>query len=311
MYILIGIFFYYFFTFTFHYSSCKKRIKNSAFLIPVFSIFSIWIIHFYKNISILYFSISLNVFIYLFSTYLLSPRNSNKSKCKFFLMLILSPDLLAATRAKSILKEIHKTSSDFFKAKYILYWNYFNFCCGIIFYIILSIYVHLINSETIFIYNKYILYILFAFLVTRCYSRAFELIFAFYKDITDSKRKNPLLKSNRRISLATKSYVEVIFNFATVNFFAAFLCYKDINLNLGNLFSIYYNSPYDNAFDFLGTNSSINLNPFSILLRSFGNNTFTDVRLDSFFSVLQILTTLVLVLFALAGYLNNKGDNPI
>ncbi|MGL4867916.1 MAG: hypothetical protein ACRC4S_04555, partial [Cetobacterium sp.] len=48
---------------------------------------------------------------------------------------------------------------------------------------------------------------------------------------------------------------------------------------------------------------------WDILLKSIGTTTITDVTLNSFFSIIQVFTTLILVFFGLAGYLNNKGDN--
>ncbi|MHA5060182.1 hypothetical protein [Cetobacterium somerae] len=143
------------------------------------------------------------------------------------------------------------------------------------------------------------LFVLFGFITYRVISRAFEIIRAFYIDIIDSKKKNVFINSNQRIVLATKSYFEIILNFTTLNFLGTII-YKKFKYN----YFVYF-------FELGSTSprtSYLNLPSLSnIFYKSFGITTFTDASINSIFGALQIITTLVLVLFALAGYLNNKG----
>ncbi|MGL5934316.1 MAG: hypothetical protein ACRCZI_01685 [Cetobacterium sp.] len=221
-----------------------------------------------------------------FSIYKPSLINSNRKNCitNFFIFLI-SPDLYLATQKKSSIESKLK------KVKLIKKWNNLNLWCGIVFFILNSVIFHFSNKDV------EILKFLLAFFSFRTLSRSFEIGYAFFYDIIDSKKKNPYLKSNRRIILASKSYIEIIFNFANINLLAAFLYKENKSEFLKKVFSIFE------------TEKEMITSWWEILLKSIGTTTLTDVTLNSFFSMVQVFVTLILVLFGLAGYLNNKGDN--
>lgn len=240
------------------------------------------------------------------------------------LFFLISPDLYFAKQGKYTLENKYDTEETLFipevfkirpsreyKAKAITSWNSRNLYFSTISFIIISLIIY--NFE----FNIDFIYFFTTFFTYRAISRSSEIGIAFFYDITDSKIKNPFLNSNKRIKLASKSYIEIIFNFATLNFLGTFL-YQYLNSKFEFLKSIFEiigdNTPQlifdisDNTIE-LTSNSIIKDNPIDIFLKSFGITTFTNATVTSLSGIIQIITTLILVLFALAGYLNNKGDN--
>lgn len=292
------IFLYFIFAFIFH-------LKEFITFLDYFFLFSLifLILLFLPNTLFLLFVIILFcICIYISKNILL--------KNKLSIFLILSPDFIFANKTKDILtNQSSYKSKDLRKASYVNLWNKYNLYYSIVFFVLIW-----------WIYSSDILELEFwigstGFFLMRSLSRSIEIGVAFFKDITDSKRKNPFLNSNERIKLACKSYLEIIFNFATLNFLGT-IVYKKIGYSyLKNCFEILENNNslltlnFNDNINFLINYININDNPSEIFLKSFGITTFTNATVTSLSGVIQIITTLILVLFALAGYLNNKGDN--
>lgn len=246
-------------------------------------------------------------FIYLLFTFILHcfyKENHFKILFKPFsipkehlLLELLSPSYLAASIAKKNIKNIFfSRSPNFSQFLAINYWNKLNFFFSILFTIL--------AVTTIYLFQEaFFNLIYFYFICFRVFSRSIELIGAFFLDIIDSKPKNIFLNSNDRIILATRSYIEIIFNFTALNYLASVM-YKNNYILYKNIFTLFRINP-DKVLD----STNIQMNPIIIFINSFGTATLSNATVDSFFSILQVLTSLVLVLFALAGYLNNKGDN--
>ena len=311
MHTLATIFTYYLFSILLHSQNSKLDFIGFSFLIFSTFFFNDSTASFY----ILCFSI---IFIYKF----IILFKSYPKKFESFYYFFISPDLYFAKQEKYILENQYDTEeilfmpeifnirpSNEYKAKAIISWNLRNLYFSIISFIIISLVFYKSKSNINFIYLFTI------FFVCRTISRSIEIGVAFFKDITDSKMKNPFLNSNNRIKLASKSYIEIIFNFATLNFLGTIIynefkhtylkyCFEILNNNIPQLI---FN--FNNKTILFSDHISISDNPIDILLKSFGITTFTNASVTSLSGIIQIMTTLILVLFALAGYLNNKGDN--
>ncbi|WP_330111832.1 hypothetical protein VSU16_03555 [Cetobacterium somerae] len=255
-------------------------------------IFALWF-HLIKNNN--------NMKIY-FKSLIKSPIFSSEK-----LFFIISPDYFSADIIKNninliCLKKNYKRKVMEKKKEYLVCWNHRNLIWSIVFFLISTF----ICSNLIFCYiyktsiSTYYVYFLFCgFFFMRVISRSFEIGYAFFRDITDTSKKNPFLKSNKRIILATKSYLEIIFNFASLNLLALFIYKK---------FHYKYYLFFVEKGPISPTTLGLTLQDImTIFYKSFGITTFTNASINSIFGAIQIITTLILVLFALAGYLNNKG----
>lgn len=255
--------------------------------------------------------------IYLFFTFLLHCFYKEKhfkflfiplSIPKQYLILeLLSPSYLAASIAKKNIKNIFFSKSpNFSQFLAINYWNKLNLFFSIFFTILAIVITYLFQEVFVnlnYLYFIYLYFIYFYFICFRVFSRSVELIGAFFLDIIDLKTKNLFLNSNDRILLATRSYIEIIFNFTTLNYLASVM-YKNNYILYENIFTLFKINP-----NIILNDTNIQMDFIVIFIKSFAISTLSDATVDSLFSVLQVLTSLVLVLFALAGYLNNKGDN--
>lgn len=195
---------------------------------------------------------------------------SNTKKCFFN---ILSLDYYFADAYKTFIKHKQKYFSyanqigHFIKKS-----NAFNLIISIIFAFIIC------YSDIMIITNSNLFNIFKMFVLVRCISRSIEIVVAFYKDVVYKQRKSSSLKSGERITLAVKSYIDVI---------------------------IMYGCVYD-LFKIFNCN-----NIFYALIRSFGISTFTEVEyngviLASLIISLQVLTSMVLVIFSLARYIGEE-----
>lgn len=256
-------------------------------------------------------------FIFALWFHLTKDNNSMKIYFKFLikssilsfekLLFIISPDYFSANTIKNninliCLKKNYKRKLMEKKKEYIVCWNHKNFICSIVFFIISTI----ICSNLIFCYVYkaptpfYCIYFFFCgFFFMRVISRSFEIGYAFFQDITDTRKKNPFLKSNKRIILATISYLEIIFNFASLNLLGLFI-YKKFHYK----YCLFFVEKGPISPTTLGLTLP---DIMTIFYKNFGITTFTNASVNSIFGAIQIITTLILVLFALAGYLNNKG----
>lgn len=148
--------------------------------------------------------------------------------------------------------------------------NYFN----LILSVILLFIVHYIAISKI--RDSNLLNIFKYYALIRCISRSIEIIVAFYKDVVYKKKKKSSLKSGERISLAVKSYIDIIIMYASIYM---------LNIVFGNQ-KIIYN-----------------------MVRSFGVSSFTQVdylnqrELYMLVISLQVVTSMVLVIFSIARYI--------
>lgn len=291
MYIILSFFLYHCFTFFFHYFVKAKKNKQLIFLynsLLLLFITTILAISLVKQFSFFLSILFLLVFIYY----------KNRLKLRLNKYLFLSPDFFYAKHIKNSFAYEKKRKNQYLRNKFkvISWWNISNLFISFVFFII-----------TLFVYyfditNKKLICIFLGFMLSRAFSRSIEIIIAFFFDIIDSKKKNKYLKSNRRIILSTRSYFEVILNFATLNFLGFWI-------NKINNFSTSFLRYVITIFPLSKDKTPEDITPFFTLIKSFGTSTATSATVDSIFSVLQVITSLTIVLFALAGYLNNKGDN--
>lgn len=154
----------------------------------------------------------------------------------------------------------------------------------------------LFNNEikTLFLSLRLPLIVLFGgFVFCRTISRSFEITFAFYDDIHQTK-KNSALTSGERISLAVRSYFEIIINFTVVYFI-----FEKFEKLVNGTFL---------------TQQPIGSGIFDFIFYSFGISSFTDVSFEgnslywNSFVLLQLLSSMCLVYFALAKYIGDNKD---
>lgn len=151
--------------------------------------------------------------------------------------------------------------------------------------------------------------ILFYFLIIRIIWRSIEIILAFGMDVTSSKKKNSSLKSNDRICLVIKSYIEVVLLNATL--------YK-VLLNLSGRFESFI---YSFGITSFGAVKFIELDLVSRrVVSGLFNENFNNVKkfykqdiftyyLGNTIISLQLLTTICLIVLSFAiytGYKDNK-----
>ncbi|MGL5051539.1 MAG: hypothetical protein ACRC6E_13065 [Fusobacteriaceae bacterium] len=135
----------------------------------------------------------------------------------------------------------------------------------------------------------------------RTVSRSFEIIIAFYNDVTkDIGVNNSRLKKSERIKLATTSYFEVILNF-------------------GILYCLIYNTavgtPLFNFFKWICPDikelictTEFTRNIATFIMSSVFTSTGTKIVGINPFFILQLLTSLCLIVFAIAGYMGDVKD---
>ncbi|MGL5056536.1 MAG: hypothetical protein ACRC6A_04085 [Fusobacteriaceae bacterium] len=172
------------------------------------------------------------------------------------------------------------------KKNLIISWNLANFSFILIIFIILLIFPTFNIHKILHKYNDFIKLSIVLFFFIRTYSRSYEIIIAFFNDVTKNNPKNPLLTPPARVKLAIISLFETIFNFAVLDYL-----FSKLGANKKYFYS-----------NLISENDQL---PNS-LISSFGMSTSTAATLKSFTSILQIITTLVIIIFALAVYLNSE-----
>jgi hypothetical protein len=280
-----------------------------------FSFTSIFKLLVYKNIENIYSDIDKNTII---------PTNDLDKSNLFYLVCINIKELICLndknikSESKPFLKVFKKivkaiTSFDYFlsdifknaignndgiiyksqaKAKLIQYFNWINLSVSLTF---ASFIVLIFNSNYINGYDDYgMIKILLIFVFIRSFSRSFEIIYAFIEDVAtkEGDKKTTTLDRYDRLSLAITSYIEIFISY-----------------------SIFY---YLWAIIFKGNKKIMFLDK---LIKSIGIMSFTDVDFYNKMSVshihvflyntalaLQIITSMVLIIFAIASYLSNDKN---
>lgn len=204
-------------------------------------------------------------------------------------IIFLSPDFYFANK--------FKPKSSFFKREVIIKWNHLNFSFSLIIVVLLFFCSDYMFPKLFLNKNLYIFICFLCFI--RIVSRSVEIILAFFNDIITSKNMSNLSKFER-IKLAVFSYFENILNFTIFYLFS---------YNYFYYYGIFSNtSPYlRSLFEELKTIPPSNqpLNIIFFISKSFYISTGTNVGGINLFFALQILTSLTLVIFAVAGYLGD------
>ena len=204
-------------------------------------------------------------------------------------IIFLSPDFYFANQ--------FKPKSSFFKREAIIRWNHLNISFPLIIAILLFFCSDYIFSKLFLNEKLYIFVSLFWFFRIR--SRSIEIILAFFNDVITSKNTSKLSKFER-IKLAAFSYFENILNFAIFYLFSYnYFYYYGIFSNT----SPYLSSLFEELKTIYPPDQSLNIIFF--ISKSFYISTGTNVGGLNLFFALQILTSLTLVIFAVAGYLGN------
>lgn len=235
------------------------------------------------------------------SLHLILFEKKTIDKLKLFIY-ILSPSYFFAKNSKK-----NKTAEEI--TSLIKFWNLGNFIISFSFFISLCF----LSIKK----DVHLLLFLSMFWIIRCVSRSLEIIIAFFKDITTEGSRSNLIKYDR-IKLATISYLEVILNFGILYF----LLYN-LELNLNSLFYILNidDIPLNLRAFILDTKnlypniklifSDLKLltpnrnNVFYFILASFFTSTGTKVVGINPFFMLQLSTSLSLLVFGIAGYISD------
>ncbi|WP_298066260.1 hypothetical protein [uncultured Cetobacterium sp.] len=204
-------------------------------------------------------------------------------------------------------KVFKENSSKEEKTDLLKFWNKVNFGISIIFFILL-IPIGSLNFE-IFSINLKEKYFFFLFCTIvwgiRCISRSFEIIIAFFNDITTEGSHSYLSKYDR-IKLATISYLEVILNFGAL-YFLIFNLNSNIDMINSDITNLILNgNKYiidNNIIISIPTFYSNNI--FSFTFSSFFISTGTKIVGINPFFILQLSTSLSLLIFAIAGYISD------
>ncbi len=175
--------------------------------------------------------------------------------------------------------------SDFYKKKYFDKHTNVNYKAGRTQFINVNNRVNLIFSGVLIlllaVLKEWLLRYIKIFILFRVVSRSFEIIFAFTNDIISSEEKKSNLVRSERIKLALKSYFEII------------ILYAWVYLILGNGINISCSDIIDSFFSSFGMASLVSVD-LSLIKK---------IELEPFFKVLEIITSMSLIYFALAGYI--------
>lgn len=205
--------------------------------------------------------------------------------CENIVFSILSPDFYISDSAKR--SHLLANRSGELKGEILKKFNSFNFMFSVILLIISMLL--LISIPRL----QFVIAIPLTFLILRIISRSLEICFAFYIDVTSQEVKNTDLKKTDRLTLAVISYSELILSYATI-----YMLLNNINARYMNMKGVFYQL-FDN------------------ILLSIGNITLSDsslsyiykdgilIELDNikYLMALQIISGLVLTVFAVASYL--------
>ncbi|MGL6130995.1 MAG: hypothetical protein ACRCZ9_05215 [Fusobacteriaceae bacterium] len=208
---------------------------------------------------------------------------------KNIICFIISPDYISA----KICKKMNGSRKNKIKE-----WNRNNIILG---FIVIAVILVLEFSSINIPRDSFGMKFALIFWAYRTISRSFEIMIAFYKDVTKDPEKNDskLLKFER-IKLAVISYFEII-------------------LNSGILYYLIYNAKVDiPLFNFFNSicpdiqnlicGSGFNPKIIPFVMSSVFISTGTKVVGINPFFILQLLTSLCLVVFAIAGYMGDvKG----
>lgn len=219
--------------------------------------------------------------------------NLDEYKNKNCFINLLNIDYVSSKFSKKLIKDeniINKYKN------YINYKNKYNLRISFILFIFISVglgigkYIYsLYDTEVIYTFD-----FLCVFLFIRFISRAFEIIIAFYNDILDNKKKSNL-KSGDRFKLAVNSLIEIVLRSATI-----YLLIDTLNYECGqSLISDMISSIY------LSIINSINFaSAYSIETNAIGTYEFIRKTV----TVLQGLTSFVLIILSFAQYLSSRDD---
>lgn len=225
-----------------------------------------------------------------------SEKNEDFNTNLSFIYLFVSPSYFSAKFYKANLNEQELTFT-------LKRWNIGNFFISLSFLMILSIAFfinlsNLKNNSTFFLFLTY-------FWGIRCFSRSIEIILAFFKDITTKGNSSSLTKYDR-IKLATISYIEVILNFG-IFYFLFYNFYPNVPM----LHSEISNLILKGTEYIIDNNKIVSIpifysnNIFYFTFSSFFISTGTKIVGINPFFILQLSTSLSLLIFAIAGYISD------
>lgn len=127
--------------------------------------------------------------------------------------------------------------------------------------------------------------IIVPFILLRALSRSYEILIAFSNDIINEKKKSSTLSSSDRLKLAINSFVEIIVNYSIAYYLMSYT--PGISIDTLIFFSI-----------------------SSSLSKGIGISTLTNVGDLTLVSTMQLLSSMSLIYFGLAGYIgsNDKAE---
>lgn len=245
-------------------------------------------------------------------------EESPKKMMFLLLKLLLSLDWVSAYYGKVILEITYEKEPEKLLEKKTIYLtrrNLINLLVSFLFFFIALI------GDQIYATNYIIPFVLY-----RCISRTFEIIFAFSKDVIGKKEyrevelvdgflseivdgreirkeiykkkrviiKKSNLNSNNRIKLAIKSYIEILFNYAVVYHL---LSLKILGINNYKFLKVILHGDY----------FSEEIKIWESFYKCIGISTASGIGSSELglFSTLHSITVIVLVVFAIASYLSN------
>lgn len=229
----------------------------------------------------------------LFSIFFHSFKSSTKPlnlNLNLNIKYLFSPSYFFAKLYKQNLSREDKTNL-------LKFWNHLNFVFTVIFSILLFT-IGLLQFNIFYIdlkKFKFILLFITFFWGIRCISRSLEIIFAFFKDITTDENNSNLSKYDR-IKLATISYLEVILNFGILYF----LIFNSVSDTM-----IFYSEITSLIATNIPKNPYYSNNLIYFIFSSFFISTGTKIVGINPFFILQLSTSLSLLIFAIAGYISD------
>lgn len=248
--------------------------------------------------------------IIIFLLKLCAAKHSSKSKdklicgrnkvvkmyCEYIPAALLSPDFYITDAAKRFhfsncdSNPNKKTKSS--RKSYVLQkYNYYNLTFSSILLLIVVIFKKYFPNES----QAYICLLLF--MGIRVISRSVEICYAFYVDVTSEVETSSLNRTDR-LRLAVYSYIELIFSYAAVYMLL------DNTTDSPVLWETSLRHLFENILFSVG-NITLSDSSLSSIYR---NGELTDLGNMKYLIALQVISGLILTVFAIASYLGTKKN---
>lgn len=230
---------------------------------------------------------------------MLTTKESILSQLKSVLSIdYISSDIMKLILNENIVNTVHYCYIPELKRVLLKSFNYSNLLFSIIL-TSLSFFISLNNiSEDLFFFIGSIVLI-------RTFFRSLEIMISFLSDITDKNKKTSSLDGGDRLKLAMFSLLEIILLYSATYRFISPIYASDTITNL-NQFILCFTESFNISF----LKSSTDIKELFELLSSTKPELYSIEMVAILFSLLQIATSLTLILGAIAKYIGSTNDIP-